>query len=425
MTTLELISVLVTIAAVFGWVSLRWLRFPITIGTMMLTVATSLALEAVSAWVPAIHAWALRLVIEIDFPRLILHGMLPLLLFAGAFLLEIGDLRKQRVVVATLAVVGTVLTAGAVASLMLFALRAVGIETSWLACLLFGALISPTDPIAVLEMLRRVGVSAGLQAQLAGESLFNDGIGAVLFLMLLGMVAGGRAEPGHIVWVLLLEVGGAVVLGVMAAWVASWLMSLVDGYQVEILLTLALALGGYTLAQTLHLSAPLEAVVAGLALRAFNERRPRRRIAHESIDRFWAAIDELQNAVLFVLLGLEVLAIPLGLAAVGSGAIAIVIVLGVRLGIVAGLLLGLRVCRQRFTSSVAVLTWGGLHGGLSLALALSLPRMPKSDWVLPATYLVVLFSVFVQGGSMPLLLRRFAIGPAATLERAEPGYEEV
>ncbi|HTV07880.1 MAG TPA: cation:proton antiporter [Candidatus Aquilonibacter sp.] len=421
MTTLELISVLVTIAAVFGWVSMRWMRFPITIGTMLLTVATSLALEAASAWTPGIHAWALRVVTQIDFPRLILDGMLPLLLFAGAFLLDIEELWRQRVVVVTLAVAGTVMTAAAVAALMFGALRLLGMNSAWLPCMMFGALISPTDPIAVLEMLRRVGISARLQAQLAGESLFNDGIGAVLFLMLLDVAHGGSAAPGRVAWMLLLEVGGAAVVGVAAAWVTSWLMREVDGYQVEILLTLALALGGYTLAGGLRLSAPLEAVIAGLALRSFNtRRRARRHIAFDRIERFWTAIDELQNAVLFVLLGLEVLAIPLGRAAIGSGAIAVVVALGVRLAMVAALLLILRVCRQRFRSSVVVLTWGGLHGGLSLALALSLPVMPKSAWVLPATYLVVLFSVVVQGGSMPILLRRFASEHPRTAQEAEP-----
>jgi CPA1 family monovalent cation:H+ antiporter len=279
----------------------------------------------------------------------------------------------------------------------------------WLPCLMFGALISPTDPIAVLEMLRRVGINAGLQAQLAGESLFNDGIGAVLFLMLLDVSRGGAPSVGHIAGFLVLEVGGAAVLGIAAAWAASWLMSLIDEYQVEILLTLALALGGYSAAEILHLSAPLEAVIAGLALRGFNQRkRPRQRIAHENLDRFWTVIDELQNAVLFVLLGLELLAIPFGRGGFGVGAMAIATALAVRFAVVAVLLWVLRVCRQRFVSSVAVLGWGGLHGGLSLALALSLPEMPGGGWILPATYSVVLFSVLVQGGSMPWLLRRFS-----------------
>ncbi len=419
MSTLQLISILVVTAALFGWVSMRWLRLPLTIGTMVVTVTLALSLEAASAWAPGIHAWALRLVMQIDFERLILHGMLPLLLFAGAFLLDLRELLRQRLVVGTLAIAGTVLTAAAVAALMYWVLRLAGLNPEWLPCLMFGALISPTDPIAVLEMLRRVGISAGLQAQLAGESLFNDGIGAVLFLMLLSVERGGAATPGHIAWLLVLQVGGATALGIAAAWTTSWLMSWIDGYQVEILLTLALALGGYAVAEVLHLSAPLEAVIAGLALRAFNQRRPRQRIAHESIDRFWAVIDELQNSVLFVLLGLEVLAISFGRGGMESGALAVGVVVGVRFVVVAALLGMLRACRRRFVSSVAVLGWGGLHGGLSLALALSLPRAANSAWVAPATYMVVLFSVLVQGGSMPMVLRRFASRRPETVEEMD------
>lgn len=407
MTTLQLASLLAITAALFGWVSVRWLRLPITIGTMLLTVIASLALEAASARSPGLHPWALRLVQQLDFGGLILHFLLALLLFAGAFLLDLQQLVKQRVVVATLAVAGTVLTAGAVAALMFGALRLLGIQAEWLPCLIFGALISPTDPIAVLEMLRRVGVSPRLQAQLAGESLFNDGIGAVLFLTLLEVARGGSPSVAHIAGFLVLEVGGAAVLAIAAAWVTSRLMSLIQAYQVELLLTLALALGGYSLAEMLHLSAPLEAVIAGIALRYFNARHPRHQIAHESLDHFWEVIDELQNALLFVLMGIEVLAIPIAREGVKSGVMAVAVVLGVRFGVVALLLWVLRLCRQRFSSSVAVLGWGGLHGGLSLALALSVPAMSNAGWVLPATYMVVLFSVMVQGGSMPLLLRRF------------------
>jgi CPA1 family monovalent cation:H+ antiporter len=407
MTSLQLASLLALTAALFGWVSVRWLRLPITIGTMLLTVIASLALEAASAKAPGIHSWALRLVEQIDFGSLILHFLLALLLFAGAFLLDLKQLVTQRLVVATLALAGTVLTAGAVAALMFVALRSLGLPADWLTCLIFGALISPTDPIAVLEMLRRVGISPRLQAQLAGESLFNDGIGAVLFLTMLEVARGGSPSVAHIAGFLLLEVGGAVVLGIAAAWVTSRLMSLILAYQVELLLTVALALGGYSLAEMLHLSAPLEAVIAGIALRYFNARHARHKIAHESLDRFWEVIDELQNAVLFVLLGIEVLAIPIVRTGVESGVMAVAVVLGVRFGVVALLLWVLRVCRGRFSSSVAVLGWGGLHGGLSLALALSVPALPNAAWLLPATYTVVLFSVLVQGGSMPLLLRRF------------------
>ncbi|HEY4010127.1 MAG TPA: cation:proton antiporter [Acidobacteriaceae bacterium] len=419
MPTLELISVLVATAALFGWISVRWLRLPVTIGTMVLTVAAALALKAASGFLPGMYPWALKLMAQIDFQRLILHGMLSLLLFAGAFLLNLDELVRERVVVATLAIAGTVMTAAGVAVLSFYALRAIGMSPEWLPCMIFGALISPTDPIAVLEMLRRVGISAGLQAQLAGESLFNDGIGAVLFIMLLTVAQGGTAAPGRLAWLLMLEIGGAAAVGIGAAWLTSWLMSRMDAYQVEILLTLALALGGYSAAESLHLSAPLEAVIAGLALRAFNQRRPRQRISHESLDRFWTVIDELQNAVLFVLLGLEVLAIPFGRGALSAGAVAVVIVVGLRFVVVGLLLFILRVCRHRFASSVAVLGWGGLHGGLSLALALSLPAAMGARWIVPATYIVVLFSVLVQGGSMPWVLRRFASAMPETAEQVD------
>jgi CPA1 family monovalent cation:H+ antiporter len=404
MSTLQLIGVLVATAALFGWASVRWLRLPVTIGTMVLTVATALMLEGVSHWAPGIHAAAVRLVYQIDFQRLILHGMLSLLLFGGAFLLDLEELGRQRLVVTVLSVAGTLLTAAAVAALMFFGLRATGVGTALLPCMMFGALISPTDPIAVLEMLRRVGINAGLQAQLAGESLFNDGIGAVLFLMLLDVAQGSAPSPGRVAGLLVLEVGGAAALALGAAWAISWLLSWVDEPQVEILLTLMLAVGGYAVAEVLHLSAPLYAVIAGLALRGFNARRPRQRISHESLDGFWTVVDELQNAVLFVLLGLELLAIPFGSGALRAGSLAIVVAIAVRFAVVGGLLLALRVCRQRFASSVTVLSWGGLHGGLSLALALSLP---------PRTGDVHGGAVFRAGAG-----RNDAPGAAAVCERA-------
>ena len=408
MTTLQLLSLVVTTAALFAWVSQRYLRLPMTIGTMILTVLVSLALRAGGMFFPGLQVWAAHLLQQINFDQLILHGMLSLLLFAGAFLLDFKSLWGERLLVATLAVPGTILSAGLVAAGMHYGLGSLGVEAGWRSCLLFGALISPTDPIAVLEMLRRVGVSRALQAQLAGESLFNDGIGAVLFLVLLGMKHGTTVSPGAIAGQLVVEVGGALVLAVSAAWVTSALMHRVKAYQVDILLTLSLALGGYAVAQLLDVSAPLEAVVAALALRRFNQQKDPEFIAHESIDRFWEVLDEVQNAVLFVLLGLEVLAISFTHSTFAAGVLAVVSVLLVRVAVVASLLLLLRVWR-RSESSVAVLSWGGLHGGLSLALALSVPSAEAPFWLVPATYLVVLFSVVVQGGSMPLLLRRFRL----------------
>lgn len=410
MTTFALLSLLIAIAAVFGWVSSRWLGLPITIGTMLLTVACSLLLLGVGEYAPGLRPWAVGLVEQIDFERLILHGMLAVLLFAGAFLLDLEALFREKLAVAVLSVLGTLLSTVATAAVMHWALPLVGMWATWLECLFFGALISPTDPIAVLEMLRRVGIPKHVEAQLAGESLFNDGVGAVVFLALLDVSRGRELTVGsawHLGAVVLVKAGGGMMLGVAAAWAASRLMALVDAYQVEILFTLALALGGYALADGWHLSAPLEAVAAGIALRRFNLDHPRARIAHESIDGFWAVIDEVQNSVLYVLLGLEVLAIPFAGPWIGSGITAVVVVSAVRLAVVALLIGLLRWMRRGFRSSIVTLSWGGLRGGLSIALALSVPVSQGRAWILATTYCVVVFSIVVQGGSMDLFLRRW------------------
>jgi monovalent cation:H+ antiporter, CPA1 family len=282
-----------------------------------------------------------------------------------------------------------------------------GTRLPWIQCLLFGALIAPTDPIAVLEMLRRVGVPKGIQAQLAGESLFNDGIGAVLFLALLDVARGHAPTPWYIAGTLIAKAGGAVLLGASAAWVTSHFMRRVDAYKVDILFTIALALGGYVIADSLSLSAPLEAVVAGIALRYFNRHQPAERVAHHDIDRFWELIDEVQNSVLFVLLGMETMAIAFDGTAFLAGLAAIVSVNVVRLSVVAGLLALVHLIHRGHRSSIFVLTWGGLRGGLSIALALSVPLALGRSWILGATYVMVVFSIVVQGGSMDWCLRRW------------------
>jgi CPA1 family monovalent cation:H+ antiporter len=402
MTALEIICVLFAIAAVFGMVSVRWLKLPITVGTMMLTVVASGSLIAASHQTPQIHRWALDLVQRIDFETVILHGLLPLLLFAGAFLLDLNHLVSEKLTVSLLAVVGTLLSFFLVAGLM-YVIPGIGLP--WIQCLIFGALISPTDPVAVLEMLRRVGVPKSIQAQLAGESLFNDGIGAVLFLAMLDVARGQSPTPLHVAGFLLIKAGGAIALGIAAAWIASHLMRRVDSYQIDILFTITLALGGYVLADLLNLSAPLEAVVAGIALRRFIRGLPTQQVDHQNVDAFWGAIDEIQNSVLYVLLGLEILAVPADSATYYAGLAAIVAVNVVRLPAVTALLGLSRLIDSNIRSSIFVLTWGGLRGGLSIALALSVPAGLGRSWMLGATYLVVVFSIVVQGGTMDALLR--------------------
>ncbi|HUX43236.1 MAG TPA: sodium:proton antiporter [Terracidiphilus sp.] len=403
MTTLEVLSVLFATAAFFGLISTRWLKLPLTVGTMLLTVLLSLFLGAIGGLAPGAHQWAFRLAGQIDFESIILRGMLPLLLFSGAFLFDLEQLAREKLTVSLMALIGTLVSIFSVAGLM-FLLSAARIP--WIQCLLFGALISPTDPIAVLEMLRRIGIPKGIQAQLAGESLFNDGIGAVLFLTVLDIAHGQSPTPWSIAGMLIAKAGGAVLLGILAAWFTAHFMRRVNAYQVDILFTVALALGGYVVADALHLSAPLEAVVAGIALRFFNRHQPSHRIAHQNIAGFWEVIDEIQNSVLFVLLGLETMAITFDGNAFRAGFTAILSINAVRFGTVAGLLALVRLINRDHKSSVFVLTWGGLRGGLSIALALSVPVALGRSWILGATYIVVVVSIVIQGGSMDWILSR-------------------
>jgi CPA1 family monovalent cation:H+ antiporter len=409
-STLEILSTLFAVAALFGGISARWLRLPITVGAMLLTVLASAALMAASGFLPGVHEWAGALVREIDFGPLVLNGMLPLLLFAGAFLLDLEHLAREKFAVSLLAIVGTLASFLLVAALL--ALCSGG-RLPWMQCLLFGAIVSPTDPIAVLEMLRRVGAPKAIQAQLAGESLFNDGVGAVIFLTLLAIAQRQSAAPWQTAALAVVEAVGGVALGVVAALLASWLMRRVDSYQVDILFTLALAAGGYALAGRLHVSGPLEAVAAGITLRYYNTLRPEGRIAHRQIDRFWEVIDEIQNSILFVLLGLEAIAISLDAQTARLGLTAIVLVNAVRFAVVFLLLKFIRIFVRGHQSSVLIQGWGGLRGGLSIALALSAPVALGRSWIVGATYIVVVFSIVVQGASMKWMLRRMNRANAA------------
>lgn len=402
MNTLDIVSILVAVAAIFGWLSSRWLKLPITVGTMLLTVVVSLSLSGVGGIHPPLHSFVERLVHRIDLQALILQGMLPLLLFAGAFLLDLEHLAREKYAVALFAVVGTTSSIFLVAGLM--ALIS-GDHVPWIEFLIFGALISPTDPIAVLEMLRRTGVPQSIRAQLAGESLFNDGVGAVFFLTMISVASGHQLTPAHVTGMLFLEAGGGIGIGVVAAWATSQLMRYVDAYQVDILLSLTLALGGYVLADIAGVSGPLEAVAAGIALRQFNCWFSGESIAREDLDSFWKVVDEVQNSLLFVLLGLEIVAVPLNFHIARSGAAAILSVTAVRFVVVLLLLFLVRQFKFGHHSSAAILTWGGLRGGLSIALALSVPDNLGRSWIVGSTYMVVVFSIVIQGGSMDRLVR--------------------
>ncbi len=403
-----LLSILVTIGALFSFCSLRVLRLPSTIGTMLLSLAAAAALIGVGQVAPALHTTAERLIAEIDFNKVVLHGMLAFLLFAGALQLDLELLARQRLPVIVLSIVATALSTVLVAVLFWWSMRLLHFEISSTAALLFGALISPTDPIAVLDMLQRAGAPPALAMQLAGESLFNDGVGAVIFLALLESSSGGRfPSASGFGWLLLLKAGGGISLGLVLGYLTYRLVRMVDSYRVEVMLTLALAMGGYALADALRLSAPLEVVSAGLLVSGRARSLGMSKVTQEHLDRFWELIDELLNVILFLLLGLQILVLPFTRDHLMAGLVAIPVVLLARLASVSVCVLPLRHFKKRIRGSIAVLTWGGLRGGLAVALALSLPAGYglRRDLLLITTFVVVVFSILVQGLSLPKLVK--------------------
>jgi len=411
-----LLSTLVCLAAAFTFISRRYLRLPATVGVMLLSLAMSAAVAMVGHAVPGLHERAAAFMNHIDFSAIVLHGMLAFLLFAGALNLNLGDLAKQKAAVASLSTFGTLFSAALIALSTKAILTLTGFDAPFVACLLFGALISPTDPIAVLEMLRRVGAPAQLEAQLTGESLFNDGVGAVLFLTLLESFSQGQQPTlGTFTWHLLVQSGGGIALGLGMGYLVYRLLRSLDSYRTEVLLTLALAMGGYALADGLHLSAPLEAVASGLVVGGRARALAMSPATRDHVNDFWDLVDAIMNVILFLLLGLELLAMPWKAAYIYAGLLAIPVVLGARwLSVVTSLGM-VRIFHKPARGAVTVLTWGGLRGGLAVALALALPAGALHNQLLAITYVVVIFSVVAQGLTMSSLLRRLRLSSAAEL----------
>ncbi len=414
MHTFALLSSVLTLAGLFGFVSYRVLRLPPTVGTMVLALLLSgvllMASAASSGAARTLSQAAEAAIGQLDFSTLVLHGMLAFLLFAAALSLDVEQLAREKVAVAALSIVGTLLSTVLVAGLLYFALPLLGFRVDGLFCLLFGALIAPTDPIAVVGMLRRVGAPLSMQTRLTGESLFNDGVGAVIFLALLRAGNSGSLPTlQHFLALLLLEAGGGIALGLALGYIVHGMLRAVDDYRVEVTLTLALCTGSYALADTLHLSAPLAVIAAGMVVNGRASRFAMSRHTREPVETFWHVVDEILNVVLFLLLGLELLGVPLRPHALFAGLMAIPAVLISRYLSVGCVLGALHLYRPQPAGSVRVLTWAGLRGGLSVALALGLPEGAGRSLALTMTYVVVVFSVLVQGLSVGTLLRRLGL----------------
>jgi CPA1 family monovalent cation:H+ antiporter len=412
---LELIGVLLTAVAVLGYVNHRFIGLPDTIGITAMGLLASLVLALAGNAVPGATQWAREMAGRFDFSEMVLHGLLSVLLFAGSLHVNFTDLARQKWPVLVLSTVGVVLSTLIVGFGTWWLLRALDIPVRLEYCLLFGALISPTDPIAVLGVLKTAGVPKALEMDIAGESLFNDGTGVVAFLVLLG-IATGTAAPtvSSIGMLLLVEIVGALVLGLVLGYAAFFLLRGVDSYPVEIIITLALATAGYSLAEHIHVSAPLTVVVAGLVIGNHGARSAMSERTREHLFSFWDLLDEVLNLVLFGMVGLQLLALAGGDVSWLAAWLLVPIVLFARFASVGlpALVLGPWL-KRRTPHAVKVLTWGGLRGGISVALALSLPEFPARDTLVVGTYTVVLFSLLVQAPTLAWTLQRLGIGEAA------------
>ena len=409
MSIFSVIAVLITIVAIASYINHRYIKLPTTVGLMVIALGLSLGLIGLGAVGVDIETPAQEFLGQIDFGEALMKGMLSFLLFAGALKININDLAKQKLIIGTLATGGVVASTFIIGTAIYFAASLLDLTLPYIYCLVFGALISPTDPVAVLSILKSVEAPKTLKTKIAGESLFNDGIGVVVFTLLVGTAVGGGAGStsiGHIIALFAEEAIGGVAFGLLIGWVAYRLIKNVDNYTVEVLITLALVTGGYALAHSIHTSGPIAIVVAGLLIgnhgRAFGMSESTR----DHLDKFWELIDEILNAVLFVLIGLEILILAFTWNYLVLGLIAIPVVLGARFASVWSAINLLKFRREFSRNATAILTWGGLRGGISIAMALSLAPSATKDMIVSITYVVVVFSILVQGLTISKLVRK-------------------
>ena len=407
MTLFNIISILISLTAAFAYLNYRFIRLPSAIGLTVVALVVSLGVAVFGRFQPDMVLWARQLVAHIDFTEAVFHGLLSFLLFAGAIHVNLNEMAQQKWFIGMLATLGLVTSMFVIGGLLYLAALALAIKLPFLYCLIFGALISPTDPIAVLGILKKAGVPRSLEIKVAGESLFNDGVGVVAFVTLVG-IAGGSHEAsfGGIAVLLLQEAVGGIAIGIALGYVGYLMLKSVDDYVVEITVILAMATGGYALSEALHTSAPLAVVVMGLIIGNHGKLLAMSETTQEHLFGFWTLTDELLNALLFTLIGLEMIIVPFVPEHFKLALLAIAIVLVARFVSVGVPVMLARPFRQFTPNAIKIMTWGGLRGGISVALALSLPLNPYRDIIVEATYGVVIFSIIVQGLTVGKLVNR-------------------
>ncbi len=410
-------AILSVIAAVFGYINVRFLKLPTTIGLMIMAIAATSVVLIVGSFNQNVLTTANELIQQIDFQGLILDVLLSFLLFAGALHTDWDALKEQTgpiLVFATLGVLASTFVVGGL--FYLLAVHLLGVSVPFIHCLLFGALISPTDPIAVLGILKQANAPKQLETKIVGESLFNDGVGVVIFLTIYSVAQQGieNTTVGEVGLLFAEEVIGGVGLGFALGYITYHLTRTIDHYETEVMITLAVVMGGYVLASALHFSGPLAMVVAGLFIGNSARQTAMSQITQNYLDRFWELVDVFLNAVLFVLIGLELLVIQLAPEYLIAGLAAIVIVLVSRYLVLKAPIAFFKGRLDFAPHTDLIMTWGGLRGGISIALALSLTNEMNREFFLTVTYVVVVFSIIVQGLTVGPLIKRLGVAKVST-----------
>ncbi len=406
----NLITIIIVLAALFSYINFRYIKLPGTIGIMLLSLVTSLIIINIGFFHPDFFTKTTHLISTLDFNTALMKVMLGFLLFAGAIHININEMKNERAAIITFSTIGVLLSTFIVAGLFYAVTQWLGFSIAFIYCLLFGALISPTDPIAVLGILKQAKIPSTLEVKISGESLFNDGVAVVVFITIYEIITAGPQNIGlvQIVWLFVKEAGGGIAFGLLLGYIGFWALRSINNYVVEVLITLAIVMGGYLFAAYLHVSGPLAMVMAGIITGNKSRAEGMSNSSEEYIDKFWEMIDEIFNAILFLLIGFEMLIVPFTWMFFWLGCITVVIVLLARLISVAIPVLFLQPIKTFERNAIPILTWGGLRGGISVALALSLPKSMFSDVFVSVTYIVVLFSIIVQGLTIGKLAKKLA-----------------
>jgi len=405
-----IITILVVLSAVFGYINVRFLKLPNSIGLMLITIVFTFGVFALSYFDSTLLDAERFIIKQIDFKSVLLDVMLSFLLFAGALHTNFEQLKVQRWPVLVFSTFGVLVSTFLVGASVFLILQLIGLDINFIYCLLFGALISPTDPIAVLGILKKAGVPKKLEAKIVGESLFNDGVGVVIFLTIfqVALLGTGEIEAFDVFKLFGKEVFGGILLGGVLGWVTYRLMKSINDYDIEVIITLAAVMGGTVIAHKWHLSAPLAMVTAGLVVGNDTVRgTAMSEITESYVDKFWELIDILLNTILFVLIGMEILVLTFKTEYILAGLIAVPVVLLCRY---LSLLLPISLFKKKLDfvpKTNLIMTWGGLRGGISIALALGLTEAMQRDLFLVITYVVVVFSILVQGLTVGKLVKRF------------------